>query len=180
MSDWWKQAKGIMTHDHNEFQHEVDSAGNDTIVIVDFFMPHCGYCVQFMPTWNKIVDEFKAEYGDKIKFVKVDGIADGVTSDRYGVESFPSFIYLEPGTHGKTWKQWEPSHRTFAGMKKWINGFAKKYLTPLHQNDGPADAAKNLHDNQHLAQPLPIAPDHYNAQLFEKQAEENKLMSEAI
>ena len=108
-------------------------------------MPHCGYCVQFMPTWNKIVDEFKGEYGDKIKFVKVDGIADGVTSDRYGVESFPSFIYLEPGTNGKIWKQWEPSHRTFSGMKKWIGGFAKKNNIPtLHQSDGPADAAKNL------------------------------------
>ena len=132
MSDWWKQAKGIMTHDHIQFQQEVDSAGSDAIVIVDFFMPQCHYCVQFMPTWNKIVDEFKAEYGDKVKFIKVDGIADGVTSERYDIESFPSFIYLEPGTHGNKWKQWDPSHRTFAGMKKWISGFAKKILTPLH------------------------------------------------
>ena len=113
-------------------------------------MPQCGYCVQFMPTWNKIVDEFTAEYGDQIRFVKVDGIHDQVTSDRYDVESFPSFIYLEPGTHGNSWKLWDPSHRTYAGMKKWINGLGKKFLTPLHKTEGAEDAAKNLQENHHL------------------------------
>ncbi len=71
--NWWKQAHGTMTHDAGEFQDLVEAAGKDTLVIVDFFMPACSYCVKFMPAWNKIVDEFKAEYGDKIQFLKVDG-----------------------------------------------------------------------------------------------------------
>ena len=38
----------------------------DSVVIVDFFMPECGYCMKFMPEWNRIVDEFTAEYGERI------------------------------------------------------------------------------------------------------------------
>jgi len=48
-------------------------------------MPACHYCVEFMPAWNKIVDEFKAEYGDNIQFLKVDGTEDRYTADRYKI-----------------------------------------------------------------------------------------------
>lgn len=85
-------------------------------------MPACHYCVEFMPAWNKIVDEFKAEYGDKIQFLKVDGTEDRYTADRYGIKSFPSFIVLQPGTDGDRWLKWSPQHRDYASMKKWIKG----------------------------------------------------------
>lgn len=74
---WWKQAKGTMTHNSREFNHLLKEAGNDKLVVVDFFMPNCYYCIKFKDGWNKIVDEFTAEYGDQIMFVKVDGVEDG-------------------------------------------------------------------------------------------------------
>ena len=98
--NWWKQAKGQMTSNQQDFFDKVDAAPKETLFIVDFFMPQCHYCVEFMPSWNKIVDEFKAEYGDKIQFLKVDGVADRYTADQYRISSFPSFIALEPGTFG--------------------------------------------------------------------------------
>ena len=57
-SNWWKQALGTMTHGAEDYQQIVDNAGDNTLVIVDFFMPNCGYCVKFMPEWNRIVAEF--------------------------------------------------------------------------------------------------------------------------
>ena len=73
----------------------------DSVVIVDFFMPQCAYCVKFMPEWNRIVDEFKAEYGEQIQFIKVDGTSDRLTPKRYEVHSFPRFVYIEPGSSGE-------------------------------------------------------------------------------
>lgn len=83
--EWWKQAKGQMTHDHGEFLDIVDAAGDDKLIIVDFFMPQCSYCVKFMPAWNQIVEEFTAEYGDKVQFLKVDGISDHYSASKYGI-----------------------------------------------------------------------------------------------
>ena len=122
--NWWKESKGTKTSSAGEFQGLVEEAGPDTFIVVDFFMPACKYCVEFMPSWNKIVDEFTAEYGDKIKFVKVDGMEDGWTSDRYNIESFPSFIILQPGTFGEKFNRWRPLRRDYQGMKKWIKTFA--------------------------------------------------------
>ena len=69
---WWMNAKGLKTENPNDFQNQVEAAGNKFIV-VDFFMPMCKYCVQFMPEWNQIVDEFKEQYGEQVQFLKVDG-----------------------------------------------------------------------------------------------------------
>eukprot|EP00353_Schmidingerella_taraikaensis_P013226 CAMPEP_0185577976 /NCGR_PEP_ID=MMETSP0434-20130131/11615_1 /TAXON_ID=626734 ORGANISM="Favella taraikaensis, Strain Fe Narragansett Bay" /NCGR_SAMPLE_ID=MMETSP0434 /ASSEMBLY_ACC=CAM_ASM_000379 /LENGTH=133 /DNA_ID=CAMNT_0028195681 /DNA_START=70 /DNA_END=471 /DNA_ORIENTATION=- len=116
-----------MTHGSNEFQEAVSGFGNDTLVIVDFFMPACGYCVKFMPDWNRVVAEMKAEYGDKIQFLKVDGTSDRHTAHRYSIQSFPSFVMLEPGTDGDKWTEWNPVQRNYANMKKWIKTWASKY-----------------------------------------------------
>lgn len=83
-------------------------------------MPACSYCILFMPDWNQIVSEFKAAYGDKIQFLKVDGIQDRFTASRYDIHSYPSFIALEPGTGGEDWIRWKPAHRDKNGMKLWI------------------------------------------------------------
>ena len=117
-SNWWKQAKGIKPADRKEFQKLVDDAGPDKFIIVDFFMPQCGYCVKFMNQWNQIVTDMTAEYGEEhIQFLKVDGVQDYYTSSRYNIQSFPSFIILEPGSKGDQWEQWRPQHRDYAGMK---------------------------------------------------------------
>ena len=70
-----------------------------------------------MPEWNKIVDDFQAEYGDQVQFLKVDGNQDRYTADRYNIESFPSFIIIEPNTFGDAYNQWRPAKRSYAAMK---------------------------------------------------------------
>lgn len=55
-----------MTDNAYEYQDFVEAAGPKKFIVVDFFMPNCKYCVEFMPEWNKIIDEFTAEYGDQV------------------------------------------------------------------------------------------------------------------
>ena len=91
--NWWKQAKGTKVADSADFQkHMSDMA--DKFIVVDFFMPQCHYCVEFMPQWNEVVDYFKTEYGDQVEFLKVDGDSDYITAARYKIHSYPSFIII--------------------------------------------------------------------------------------
>ena len=159
--NWWKESKGVKTNNADEFQDFVEDVGPETFIVVDFFMPACHYCVEFMPTWNKIVDEFTAEYGDQIKFVKVDGMQDGWTADRYNVESFPTFVILQPGTLGDQYSMWRPMVRDYRGMKTWIKKFAGD---KLKQKNAPIPAAKTapkkepVVDQKPVVLPAPVVP----------------------
>ena len=126
-SNWWKEAKGTHVKDPVSFQKMVQDFSDDTLVIVDFFMPQCIYCVKFLPEWNQIVDEYKAAYGDKIQFLKVDGTSDRYTASRYEIQSYPSFIALEPGSIGENWHHWKPMQRSYRTMKTWIGQLLKSY-----------------------------------------------------
>ena len=137
-TSWWQKAKGTMTQDSAELQKIIAEAGETKMVVVDFFMPDCYYCKKFYNEWNKIVDEFTAEYGpDQIMFVKVDGTQDKVSESYYQVSSYPTFIALDPGTKGKEWNQWKPHTRDYASMKKWLTHKMKAMdLHPLsHDKD---------------------------------------------
>jgi len=42
-----------MTDGHKDFDAKVkEFDGTDKLIIIDFFMPACGWCVKFMPEWN--------------------------------------------------------------------------------------------------------------------------------
>ena len=97
--NWWKTAKGTFVDNSTDLQDLLDNAGDKKLVVIDFFMQNCHYCKKFKDDWNRIVDEFTTEYGpEQIQFVKVDGIADYFSAARFDIESYPSFIAIEPGS----------------------------------------------------------------------------------
>ena len=126
-----------MTFDAHDYQEKIESFDDDVLVIVDFFMEYCPYCIKFEPHWNRIVDEMKEKYGDQIQFLLVDGKKrDKATASRYGVEGFPEFISLEPGSKGEKFHTWTPHHRTYQGMSTWIDKLAANYgLKPISSHE---------------------------------------------
>ncbi len=86
-----------MDHDHplivtdDEFQAEVIDAPG--IVVVDFWAPWCGPCLQMAPA----LEAFAKTNAEKAKVVKVDADDNPKTSEKYGIRSIPTLIFFKDG-----------------------------------------------------------------------------------
>ena len=144
-------------------------------------MPECYYCKKFKNDWNKIVDEFTREYGDlQIQFVKVDGTEDRRSANRFEVESYPTFVAIEPGSHGDSWVDWDPQHRDYASMKKWLTKQLKKHDMKPQAPVIDVSAVEKLQQNYHLGTDLPVVDNQPSGAMFKMQMDENKKMQEMI
>jgi thioredoxin 1 len=85
-----KPAKPIMVTDAN-FRQEV--LKSDVPVLVDFWADWCGPCHSIAPYVEKIA----AEFSGKLKVVKLDVDANRGTTQRYGVQAFPTLLLFEAG-----------------------------------------------------------------------------------
>jgi len=79
----------IVTDD--EFQAEVIEAPG--IVVVDFWAPWCGPCLQMAPA----LDAFAKANAGRVKVVKVDADDNPKASEKYGVRSIPTLIFFKDG-----------------------------------------------------------------------------------
>ena len=75
----------------SNFEEEVLKASGP--VLVDFWAEWCGPCRIMGP----IVDEIGAEFGEKLKVVKVNVDEAGELAQKYGVMSIPSFKVFKGG-----------------------------------------------------------------------------------
>ncbi|WP_448070660.1 thioredoxin [Georgenia yuyongxinii] len=66
---------------------------SDKPVFVDIWATWCAPCRRTEP----IIEELAAEYGDQIKFVKLDADANVETVTKYGVVSIPTFNLYSGG-----------------------------------------------------------------------------------
>lgn len=74
-----------------EFQSTVLEAG--TPVVVDFWAPWCGPCRMVSP----IVEELSNEYGEKVRFAKMNTDDNETTSTQFGIWSIPTLIIFKDG-----------------------------------------------------------------------------------
>ena len=66
-------------------------------MLVDFWAEWCGPCKAIAP----VVDELAAEYGEKIKFTKLDVDSNPRTPQSYGIRGIPALLIFKDGAVAK-------------------------------------------------------------------------------
>lgn len=72
---------------------ETEVLGADKPAIIDFWAEWCAPCRQIAP----IIKELAAEYGDRVKIVKMDIDANPGTPGQYGVRAIPTILAFKDG-----------------------------------------------------------------------------------
>ncbi len=85
------QLDTILDVNPDDFDKEI--LASDRPVLVDFWADWCQPCHMLAPT----IDEIAAEYGDRIKVVKVDIDANRDAATRYEVNSIPTVMLFDGG-----------------------------------------------------------------------------------
>ncbi|MFW6176101.1 MAG: thioredoxin [Thermoplasmatota archaeon] len=60
-------------------------------VVLDFWATWCGPCVQLDP----IIEDLAVEYGQKVRFGKVNIENNGSIPSKYGIQSLPTLLFLK-------------------------------------------------------------------------------------
>lgn len=98
----------------SNFHKEVINAENP--VFVDFWASWCGPCKMLAP----VIDEISKEYGDKVKFVKVNVDENPESANKYGIASIPTVMVFKEGSVVETLVGFRPKAALEQVVKKYL------------------------------------------------------------
>lgn len=70
-----------------------DVINSGQLVLVDFFATWCGPCKAMHP----VLEQLKAQMGDRIRIIKVDVDKHGLPASEYNVQAVPTLILFRNG-----------------------------------------------------------------------------------
>jgi len=76
-----------------------DVISEDRLVLVDFFATWCQPCKMMHP----VLEQLKADLGDKVRIIKVDVDRHGQTAAQYGIQAVPTLMLFRRGQ--TLWRQ---------------------------------------------------------------------------
>ena len=125
---WWLNTDGLAITSNAQFK-ELISGTEPTLadkhVFIDFYMQGCYWCYVFQEEWNQLVGDVTEMYGaENVEFVKIDGNKVDDPSRKYSVQSFPTFVYVQPNTRGMKAIVFR-GDRTYDSMKSWMTKILK-------------------------------------------------------
>ena len=104
-------AENIVELTDDNFEAEVKNS--DVPVLVDFWAPWCGPCLQFAPTFEAA----SAVLEPKVRLVKVNTENETALAQRYGIRSIPTLMIFKKGKEVARVSGAMPA----AQFQKWVN-----------------------------------------------------------